>query len=115
MPNMLSVRALRIAQNEKTPLYSFFLKGRDILKVADISRIKKDDDDQLLGYQRKEVLQHINEIEEYLNTNDIIFPNAIILAMSSEVDFKQSRGPVVGDGSSLSGVLEIPIKQKEAG
>ena len=112
MPNMLSVRALRIAQNEKTPLYSFFLKGRDILKVADISRIKKDDDDQLLGYQRKEVLQHINEIEEYLNTNDIIFPNAIILAMSSEVDFKQSRGPVVGDGSSLSGVLEIPIKQK---
>jgi DGQHR domain-containing protein len=98
-------------QDGRTPLYSFFLRGGDILRVADISRIKKGEDDKLLGYQRGEVRQHVNEIEDYLNSGDIIFPNAIILAMSSEVVFKQSRGPSVGDGNSLSGVLEIPLKE----
>ena len=52
----------------------------------------------------------MNEIAQYIDTDNVIFPNAIILAMSSEVSFKQSRGPQVGDGSSIAGVLDIPVK-----
>ena len=94
----------------KTKLYSFFLYGKDISRVADISRIEKNNSGELIGYQRGEVQRHVNEITEYLNSDSVIFPNSIILAMSSEVQFKQSRGPSVGDGSSHAGVLELPIK-----
>lgn len=112
MNDKLKVRALVVAQDDKTPLYSFFLKGKDILKIADISRISKSKSGDLIGYQRGEVLQHINEIVDYLDSESVLFPNAIILAMSSEVSFKQSRGPNIGDGTSRAGLLEIPIKKE---
>jgi len=103
-----SARAIQIEQGT-TLLYSFFLDGKDILRIADISRIQKDNADTLVGYQRREVLQHVNEIAEYLDSDNVLFPNAIILAMSSAVQFKRSRGPSIGDGKSHAGVLEIPL------
>jgi DGQHR domain-containing protein len=110
MVDTINVRALVTMQDKKTKLYSFFLNGKDVSRVADISRIEKNNNGDLIGYQRGEVQRHVSEITEYLNTNSVIFPNSIILAMSSEVQFKQSRGPSVGDGSSHAGVLELPIK-----
>lgn len=109
MAENLFVRALRVTQGKKVPLYSFYLRGNDILKVAQISRIKKDSDGDLLGYQRGEVGRHVAEITDYLDSGEVIFPNAILLAMSSEVSFKQSRGPKIGEGDCQAGVLEIPI------
>lgn len=108
MAKTLSIRALEVKQG-KAKLYSFYLNGKDILKIADISRINKDTKDKLIGYQRKEVLQHVNEIMEYLDTKEVLFPNAIILAMSSAVNFKQSRGPKIGDGKTYAGVIDIPL------
>lgn len=108
MADKVSVRALQIWQG-KTPVYSFFLNGKDILRIADISRINRDKADGLIGYQRNEVLEHVNEITEYLDSQEVLFPNAVILAMSSSVVFKRSRGPSVGDGKSAAGVLEIPL------
>lgn len=114
MSKTLSVRALRVTQGENIPLYSFFLLGTEILDVAEISRIKKDSDGDLLGYQRGEVRRHVAEIADYLDSGDVIFPNAILLAMSSEVTFKQSRGPKIGQGDCQAGVLEIPIPKGES-
>lgn len=110
MPNKISVRALKTKQ-QNVPVYSFYVNSKDILKIADISRIRKDNADKLLGYQRGEVQNHIDEIVDYLENEKVLFPNAIILAMSSEVQFKQSRGPKIGDGKSFAGVLDIPIKK----
>lgn len=108
MSKSISVRALKVKQGN-TNLFTFYLNGKDILEIADISRIKRNELDKLLGYQRREVVQHVSEIAAYLNSGSILFPNAIILAMSSEVVFRQSRGPSVGDGKSFAGVLEVPI------
>jgi DGQHR domain-containing protein len=101
-------RALRVAQDGKTPLFSFYVRGKDILEIADISRIKRDEEGTLLGYQRGEVGRHVDEIVEYLDSDSVLFPNAIILALSSEAKFKKSRGPQVGDKGTDAGVLEIP-------
>ncbi len=109
MNNQIEGRALRITQTGKIPLYSFYLKGEEILEVAEISRIKRDECGGLLGYQRGEVSRHIGEITNYLDSGDVIFPNAILLAMSTEVRFKQSRGPKVGTHDTQAGVLSIPI------
>lgn len=77
--------------------------------IADISRVSRDDEGLLIGYQRPEVHQHIDNIVEYLDSEDVIFPNSIILALNSDVVFKQSRGPKVGTDSGVTGCLEIPL------
>lgn len=109
MNKSIEVRALKVAQTDKIPLYSFYLRGEEILDVAEISRIERSEKGSLLGYQRGEVSRHIGEITNYLDSGDVIFPNAILLAMSTEVKFKQSRGPKVGTHDTQAGVLSIPI------
>jgi DGQHR domain-containing protein len=87
----------------------FSLTASEILQIADISRVSRDQAGDLIGYQRPEVRAHINEIVEYLETDHVIFPNPIILALPSSVRFICSRGPKVTDGSATSGTLEIPL------
>ena len=106
----IKARSLRSFQN-KNAIYSFFIDGRDIFRIADISRISRDDIGELKGFQRKTIQNHISGILAYLNQKDVLFPNAIILAFGLKVEFKQSRGPVP-DGvvqTSDPGVLELPI------
>jgi DGQHR domain-containing protein len=102
-------RALRIEQNDKHPLYVFCLTGDEILAVADISRLSRNDAGKLIGYQRPHVKRHIQDIVEYLNSDNILFPNSLILALSSKVRFRASRGPVVADGLVTAGIVEIPL------
>lgn len=108
-PEALRRRALRIDQNGKRALYLFALTGDEILQIADISRISRDDADRLLGYQRPEVRRHVQDIVDYLDSDDILFPNAIILALSSRVRFTRSRGPQVHDDGVSAGILDIPL------
>ena len=106
-------RAIRIDQNLKHPLYMFTLTSDELLQVAEISRITRDESGNLIGYQRADVRQHIQNIVEYLDSAEIIFPNSIILALSSSVKFKQSRGPGTDDGFAKAGTLEITIPSGE--
>lgn len=111
-PETISVRALRTRQGEGVSVFSFFIKGSEITRVAEISRISREDDDALKGFQRKEIQNHVKGIVEYLDRGDVLFPNAIILALSPEVEFKQSRGPTPEGIAEVSqiGTLSIPIR-----
>ena len=100
-------RAIRIKQNAEHPLFMFSLTGTEILEIADISRLSRGDDGKLLGYQRPEVKKHVQDIVDYLDNEGGLFPNSIILALSSEIKFRGSRGPRVGDGLAEAGELEI--------
>lgn len=105
------VRALHASQGEGQDLYSFFIRGEDIIKVADISRISRDDDDTLKGFQRPEIQHHVKGIVEYLNQGSVLFPNSIILAMAPDVRFTASRGtkPSGDEGLGQIGTLTIPV------
>lgn len=107
----LVVRALHTIQGPGLDVYAFFIKGGDILRVADISRIQRDAKDALHGFQRPEIRQHVKGIVNYLNQGKVLFPNAIILAMSPGVKFSASRGSrPTGDARvSESGTLTLPI------
>lgn len=107
----LVVRALHTTQGAGLDVYAFFIKGGDIVRVADISRIERDATDALKGFQRPEIREHVKGIIDYLNQGDVLFPNAIILAMSSEVKFAASRGtrPTADARVSESGTLTLPI------
>src|SRR5690242_7745147 len=106
---VLSRRALLLKQNAAHPLYSFTLSAREVLEIAEISRVTRDPAGDLIGYQRPEVRRHVQDIVEYLDSDQVLFPNPIILALSSAVRFVSSRGPNVSDGFATSGTLEIPL------
>ncbi len=108
-PKMIRRRAIRLIQDADHPLYIFTLTGEELAAIADVSRVSRDDAGKLIGYQRPEVKRHVNDIVSYLNGDKVIFPNPIILALSSRVNFTRSRGPDVDDGLGAAGTLEIPI------
>src|SRR5258708_16831294 len=106
---MIRRRALMIQQNDQQSLYLFCLTGTEILAVADISRLSRNDAGKLIGYQRPQVKRHIQDIVSYLNSDNIIFPNSLILALSSAVKFKAMRGSKGTDNLVVAGTLEIPL------
>jgi DGQHR domain-containing protein len=108
------VRALHTKQGDGLDVFAFFIKGADIVRVADISRVERTDTDSLKGFQRPEIRSHVKSIADYLNQGDVLFPNSIILAMSPDVHFAASRGtrPAGDEGISQSGTLTIPIYEE---
>ena len=106
--DMIKVRALQTQQG-KNKVFSFFINGPDIFKIADISRVARDEK-VTKGLQRNQ-FKNISRDSEYLMQENVIFPNAIILGLDPSIEFKQSRGPVPTGvlTNSEIGVLEIPV------
>ena len=107
-------RALRIAQHPDHAVYLFALRARELLAIADISRVSRNDLGELIGYQRPEVRKHVHNIVEYLDAGPrrSLFPNSIILALGSDISFHQVRGPKNDDGLGEAGTLEIPVPKQ---
>ena len=110
---LISVRALHARQGDKD-VYSFFMRGHDLTRIADIIRVSRDESDGLKGFQRKEIRNHVRSIVQYLNQMNVLFPNAITLAFSPEVRFIQSRGPTPPGlaAKSQAGLLSIPVRSE---
>jgi DGQHR domain-containing protein len=109
IPTKIERRALRITQSAGIDLYLLTLSGDDLLRIAGISRVSRDDDGRLLGYQRPEVKKHVREIADYLESPGMILAHPLILSFDSSVRFSSSRGAKTNDGLATSGTLEIPI------
>jgi DGQHR domain-containing protein len=108
------IRALHTTQGENIDVYAFFIRGEDIIRIADISRIERNENDVLSGFQRPEIRSHVKGIVDYLSQGPVLFPNAIILAFSPEVHFAASRGtrPTGDEAISQSGTLTIPLYEE---
>jgi DGQHR domain-containing protein len=106
----LAVRAVRTEQAEKA-VYAFFVAGADLLKIAEISRVHRDGEGSLQGFQRKGIKSHVQAITEFLDKGPVLFPNAIILAISPRARFTQTRGerPDGDVRSCQAGTLRIPL------
>lgn len=109
--DQIVVRAVKAKQGDGVDVYAFFLHGSDLARVADISRIARDEG-ELKGFQRKEIRSHVNAIVEFLDSGPSLFPNAIILALSPEIGFKNSRGsrPEGMVEVADTGNLTIPVR-----
>jgi DGQHR domain-containing protein len=105
----LKKSAIRIEQNERHPLYLFSLTAEELTAIADISRLSRSEAGKLLGYQRAEVRRHVQDIVTYLNSEGVLFPNSIILALSSDVVFRPNRASDTVDDFATCGTLSIPV------
>jgi DGQHR domain-containing protein len=87
------------------------LAAEEVDRVADVARISRNEAGKLIGYQRPEKKQHVKQILEYLDSDEVLFPNGLILALPDSVRFRASPGPASSDGLATSGTLEIPLPQ----
>lgn len=111
MREELTLPALRLEQSRGKFLYSFAVDGKAVPRFAAVSRIRRAESDRIEGYQRPEVLSHIAEIKQYLESESPMIPNAVVIAFDSRVKFavlpKQEMGTVV------HGTLTIPTTRDE--
>ena len=106
----LKAPCIRVEQKPGWIIYSFAVNGKDIKKFPSISRIRRDDDGELVGYQRCGVLDHINDIRRYLERNRSLLPNAIVIALNSTAKFSLNKK---FNAFVSSGILELPLNDSK--
>ena len=105
---ILSVPALEVRQGTDRRLYSFAVDGKSLHEFCTISRVSRHNGHGLDGYQRPEVVSHITQIREYLESDNPLLPNAIVVAFDGTVKFRPTPGKSPSS-CSRAGTLEIPI------
>ena len=94
---ILRLPALEVRQGDGSTLYSFAVDGKQLPSFATISRIHRDDDSEIQGYQRPEVLSHINAIRRYIESDAPMIPNALVIAFDKRVRFEPLPGATATD------------------
>src|SRR5262245_47553648 len=102
--------ALEIRQSEGTTLYAFAADGKQVPLFAAVSRVGRDSDSSITGYQRPEVVAHISAIRQYLESGQPMIPNSIVIAFDDRVKFipARTKSPTV---YSRPGTLVVPIDE----
>ena len=104
--DFIEIPALSMAQSPGKIIYAFGIDAKTIPEFATVSRDARDDEGELLGYQRPEVRRHIADIRGYIESEAPMIPNALVLAFDNRVRFITS-GPK--SDTTTPGVLRIPI------
>ncbi|MGW4126968.1 DGQHR domain-containing protein DpdB [Amycolatopsis japonica] len=104
----IRIPALEVQQGPNRTLYTFAIDGKQLPRVATVSRVRRDEDAHLQGYQRPAALAHINAIRRYIESPDAMLPNALVVAFDKRVMFESTerRSP---KAYSRSGTLVIPV------
>ncbi|MFT2158572.1 DGQHR domain-containing protein DpdB [Pseudomonas putida] len=86
-------KGVRAQQSADHDVFSFAATPSDILAFSEIERVGRDDQGHLQGFQRHQVASHIRDIRDYLQREDALLPNSIILAFLDGVEIVD-----LGDG-----------------
>jgi DGQHR domain-containing protein len=105
-PPFLRVPAVEVRQGPKRRLFTFAVDGKLVPQFATVSRVRRNDA-ELEGYQRPEVISHINEIRSYIESEAPLVPNAVVIAFDSRVKFEPIAGP--STPYARCGTLHIPL------
>ena len=107
---ILSLPAIEIRQG-KQRIYMFGIDGKELPRIATISRVHRDDEGDIGGYQRPEVLAHVGEIRRYLESEDPLLPNSLVIAFDRRVKFEPlAETELNGHGGfTKTGRLIIPV------
>jgi DGQHR domain-containing protein len=106
--NELRLPAIEVRQGTGHFLYSFAVDGKLIPSFATVSRIRRNEGKQINGYQRPEVLSHIIEILNYLESETPMIPNAVVIAFDTSVRFESSNDSIATNNYTRVGTLVIP-------
>lgn len=79
----------------------------EIASIASVERLTRDASGRAVGFQRPQVAGHISEIRSYLEQDDAVLPNALVLA------FVDNARIVSGKGAQCT--LEVTLDDKAPG
>lgn len=105
--------ALEIRQGSGRTIYSFAVDGKLLPEFATVSRVRRDGDSELQGYQRPEVRSHIAEIRSYVESESPLLPNAIVVAFDDRVWFEAAQVQALDPSYVRIGTLVIEVSSDE--
>ena len=76
-------------------MFSFAASAAQVFEIARIERAGRSDAGILSGFQRPQIAAHIHEIRDYLEREDAVLPNSIVLAFTDRVTVRPVKGNVV--------------------
>lgn len=103
----LRLPAVRISQGVHE-IFAFAVDGKMLDEFTTVSRVHRDSEQTLGGYQRPEIQSHIRAIRRYVESAGAMLPNAIVLAFDKRVVFEPLRRRSSVDYAT-HGDLVIPI------
>lgn len=109
-PRELRLPALEVRQGPKRTLYSFAIDGKTLSELTTVTRVRRAESAAIQGYQRPEVLSHIAEIKDYLEANNPMIPNAVVVAFDRRVRFEPFSAGRTEPVYSRVGSLIIPVQ-----
>lgn len=104
----LELPAIEVQQGRGRMLYLFAVDGKQLPSFTTVSRIRRSDEDGIEGYQRPEVLSHVRAIRRYIESENPLVPNALVIAFDGRVTFDPDSGGCSSD-FSRTGRLVIPV------
>ena len=128
MNKYLKFSGIEAKQSDKHHVVSVVCKADEILQIAEIDRIRRSEQGEIFGFQRPKIKNHINEIKDYLNKDEAVLPNPIVLAFTKdiliskkeknniEIEVDVTNGPpgLVVDGQQrLTAIGEVDNKKFE--
>lgn len=105
----LRLPALEVHQGDRR-LYQFAVDGKRLADISTVSRVHRNDEGQIGGYQRPEVLRHVKAIRSYLESPGALMPNALVVAFDSRVHFEPAPGIKAISGSMIGSIV-IPVSK----
>lgn len=128
MTETMVFSAIRARQSDAHTVLSFVARASQLRKFAKIDRIARDSSGTLSGFQRPQIAGHINEIKDYLEQEDAILPNPIVVAFTDGITIddegggrcqltidisKHEPGFVVDGQQRLSALSQLPDRDFE--
>src|SRR3954467_1551788 len=84
----LTFSGIRAQQSTAHQILYFAWKADDLGRIAAVSRIGRDAQGTLSGFQRPQIAAHIEEIRDYLQKDSAVLPNPIVVAFTQGVSIK---------------------------
>jgi DGQHR domain-containing protein len=110
----LRLPALEIRQGANRVLYSFAVDGKLLPSFTTVTRARRTETGKITGYQRPEVVSHVAEIRRYLEGQDPLLPNALVVAFDARVRFLENGDIATSLTYCRTGTLIVPIDPNEA-
>lgn len=86
-----SFSAIVAQQSPRHTIISFSAKTDAVHAIARVDRIGRATTGALRGFQRPQIAKHIREIADYLQQDDAILPNPIVLAFTDGVTLREEK------------------------
>jgi DGQHR domain-containing protein len=97
-------------QGRDRVLFAFAVDGKRVEDFAVVSRISRDEEKRIVGYQRPELIPHIAEIRAYLESANPMLPNPVVVAFAPIVRFEPFAAyDKRSDLPSVPGEIVIPL------